>query len=201
MYNYNNTSTYHDVYEYTWWHCTVATSDTRLDKCLVNIKDSYKSSILPPLGESDHGMIHLIPKYRQLLKRQPPVKRTIRTWTIDAMDILQGCLYSTIWDTLTPEDQSLDENVEVVADYINFCVSVVIPSKTVTQYPNNKPWVTKDFKELVNRKKRAVASGNKGEVRTIKCDLKIWVWNAKTHTEIKWKNSLIKKTLRKPGQH
>lgn len=41
-------------------------------------------------------------------------------------------------------------------DYINFCVDC----RTVKCYPNNKPWVTKDIKAILNEKKRAFRDGN-----------------------------------------
>ena len=59
-----------------------------------------------------------------------------------------------------------------ITDYINFCVECNILSKTVKCYPNNKPWVTKDLKLLINQKKAAFHSNDTNNLRTINEQLK-----------------------------
>lgn len=46
---------------------------------------------------------------------------------------------------------SLDELLNVVSSYIPFFHDSVIPSNTVAIFPNNKPWVTKTFKNKLNK--------------------------------------------------
>lgn len=41
----------------------------------------------------------------------------------------------------------------MINDYINFCVQLVIPTKEITVYPNNKSYVTKDIKKVMNQRK------------------------------------------------
>ena len=48
----------------------------------------------------------------------------------------------------------LDQLTEVIADYVNFCVDLNIPTKQVKIFANNKPWITKDVKSVINRKKK-----------------------------------------------
>ena len=36
-----------------------------LDLCLSNIKDAYRGYPKPPVGGSDHQMVHLVPHYKQ----------------------------------------------------------------------------------------------------------------------------------------
>lgn len=43
---------------------------------------------------------------------------------------------------------------QTVSSYISFCVDTNIPEKNITVYPNNKPWVIKDFKNVLNMKKK-----------------------------------------------
>jgi len=57
----------------------------------------------------------------------------------------------------------MDRRVSTITDYINFCRDTVIPVRTVWCYPNNKPWITSDIKDL-NQKKRAFKNGD-GERR------------------------------------
>ena len=50
---------------------------------------------------------------------------------------------------------SLDELNDVVTSYVSFCVDTVIPVQKRRVYPNNKPWVSKQLKNVLNEKKRA----------------------------------------------
>ncbi len=61
--------------------------------------------------------------------------------------VCKGCDFS--------RESSLDNATEIITDYIEFCVDTVIPKKKVKVYPNNKPYVTKEVKDCINRKHRA----------------------------------------------
>ena len=58
----------------------------------------------------------------------------------------------------------MERTVSTITDYINFCRDTVIPVRTVRCYPNNKPWITSDIKDLLNQKKTAFQNGD-GERR------------------------------------
>ena len=45
-----------------------------------------------------------------------------------------------------------------MSDYLKFCEDSVIPTRSVKLYPYNKPWVSKELKEMLNIKKRCIAS-------------------------------------------
>ena len=47
-------------------------------------------------------------------------------------------------------ESTLDSACTVTTDYINFCVESIIPTKTVKVYPNNKTYITKDIKQIMN---------------------------------------------------
>ena len=49
-----------------------------LDICYGNIKAAYVSHSLFPLGESDHTMIHLTPRYKPVLKLSKPEIKSIQ---------------------------------------------------------------------------------------------------------------------------
>ncbi len=55
--------------------------DKILDQCFGNIEGAYVSICRPPLGRSDHNVVHLLPKYHQKLKREKPVVKHIQIWT------------------------------------------------------------------------------------------------------------------------
>ena len=86
----------------------------------------------------------------------------------------------TDWQALCePNNEDIDGLTECITDYINFCVDGIVPAETVCCYPNNKPWVTKDIKAILNEKKMAFRAGNKGEVRDIQRRLKRKIGEAK----------------------
>ena len=107
---------------------------------------------LPPLGRSDHNIVQLIPRYRPLVQREPTVTRTIKEWSDDAVDI--------------------NELTESVCGYTDFCVECTIPQKTVKMFPNNKPWITKRIKGIINSKKLAFLKNDKEEYRSVQKELK-----------------------------
>ena len=43
-----------------------------------NFRDAYKGLPRPPFGKSDHDSILLLPSYRQKLKQEVPVQRTVQ---------------------------------------------------------------------------------------------------------------------------
>ena len=58
-------------------------------------------------------------------------------------------------------------------EYIGFCVDTIIPSRTSNSFSNNKPWVTTDMKNLLNRKKRAFRNGDREQQWRVQEELKM----------------------------
>ena len=70
---------------------------------------------------------------------------------------------------------NIDEQVDTVTSYISFCVDSKIPVKTITIFPNNKPWVNKELKQVLNRKRRILFTGSEEEKevnREVECTIK-----------------------------
>lgn len=61
----------------------------------------------------------------------------------------------------------LEEATDVVTDYITFCKEMIVPTKTVKVFSNNKPWISKALKTTLNEKKVALNSGNRIESKLI----------------------------------
>ena len=72
----------------------------------------------------------------------------------------------------------------------------IVPARTVRCYPNNKPWVTKDIKAILNKKKRAFRGGIKEELRDIQRDLKAKIKEAKDGYRRKLERKLQQNNLR-----
>ncbi|XP_071953435.1 uncharacterized protein [Antedon mediterranea] len=161
--------------------------DKILDCCYGNIKNAYKSSPKAGLGKSDHKMIHLIPAYKQKLKQSKPMVKEIKVWTNDSMEEFKGCLEATNWDVFMNTD-SIDATMETIVEYINFCESSIIKKKEIKIYPNSKPWVTKDIRELLQQKQQAVRNNDVMEKKRIQKLMKKRINDAKRKFGEKIKN-------------
>ena len=72
-------------------HITCSTrGNNTLDLCYTDVNNAYICHKLCPLGNSDHHLIYLRPKYKPLGKREPPAKRTVLAWTPEVWDTLMG---------------------------------------------------------------------------------------------------------------
>ena len=88
---------------------------------------------------------------------------------------MRDCFDVTDWAVLLEEEEmdiDIDRRVSTITDYINFCRDTVIPVRTVRCYPNNKPWITSDIKELLNQKKMAFQNGDGERRRNVQRELK-----------------------------
>ena len=158
--------------------------DTRknrtLDKCYGNVKHAYTAIAKPPLSNSDHNTVHLIPTYKTALKSSKPLVKSINAWTDDSIETLKGCFLCTDWDTFSGEP-NLDNATEVTTDYIKFCVDTVIPKMTIKVYPNNKPYITKEVKDCINRKKQAFKTNDHLQLKTVQKELNQRLKEAREH--------------------
>ena len=97
---------------------------------------------------------------------------TIKEWSDDAVEKLIGSLDCTDWDVFVDSSSDINQLTESVCGYIDFCVECTIPQKTVKYFPNNKPWITKRIKGIINRKKFAFQKNDKEEYRSVQKELK-----------------------------
>ena len=165
-------------------NCTTR-EDRILDLMFCNVKHSYCVKKMSPLGNSDHCMLFCLPTYRQKLKREKPCKVTVRNWNEDCLIELQGCFEWTDWSVLYNVHSDLQSNVDVFTSYIDFCTNMIVPSKCVTIYSNNKPWVTKDVKLLLNEKKRALATHDRSRLKEVQKELNGVISEAKKNYKLK----------------
>ena len=67
---------------------------------------------------------------------------------------------------------SFNELTDVIFSCISFCVESVIPSKHITIFPKNKPWVTNDLKGVLNKKKRVFFQGTTEEKKQVNREIR-----------------------------
>ncbi|GFR72865.1 hypothetical protein ElyMa_002123900, partial [Elysia marginata] len=112
------------------------------------------------------------PKYKPLVHREPPTRKTCTAWTSDAWNNLRASFDCTDWTIFTATANNIHELADTVCSYINFCVDTAVPKKTVRVYSNNKPWVTKEIKKVLYRKKLAYKNNNRDEKISVQKELK-----------------------------
>ena len=160
-----------------------------LDKCYGNIPKAYVGKPCHRLGKSDHQNIRLLPAYKQKLKRSRPVTKQRYAWTDDSTEELRAAFDCTDWDLLFNSSSSLDEATDAITSYVKFCVDSIIPLKTFKMFPNNKPWVTKELRDLLKVKNAALINGNKTRVKEVQREIKRLVDSCKMSYKNKLENN------------
>ena len=134
-------------------HCTTRNTAT-IDYCYSNVKDSYSAIQMANLGESDHNLVFVRPKYLPIVQRIKPKTVLVRNWNAEAITRLQGAFECTDWSVFLESAVNINELTESVVQYIKFCMDDCIPTKLCKFYSNNKPWITKHIKVILNRRKQ-----------------------------------------------
>ena len=133
--------------------------ETNLDHLYSTHRDAYKALPRPPFGKSDHNSILLIPAYKQKLKQEAPVTRSIKKWSDEADAKLQDCFASTDWNMFRDSSDGIEEYTTSVTGFINKCIEDVVPTVTVRTYPNQKPWITGNIHTELKGRAAASKSG------------------------------------------
>lgn len=72
-------------------------------------------------------------------------------WTEDSIETLKDVFLCTDWSIF--HTLELDKATDTIMDYMISCIDSVVAKKDVIVYPNNKPYITKEVKKCINRKK------------------------------------------------
>ncbi|XP_036949323.1 CMP-N-acetylneuraminate-beta-galactosamide-alpha-2,3-sialyltransferase 1-like [Acanthopagrus latus] len=98
-----------------------------------------------------------------------------------------GCTNHVFRDAII---EAINVFADCISEYIGFCMDNSIPTKEVHCYPNNIPWVTSDPKALLNKKNRALSSGDCAELKHIKRELKHGIRESKDNYKRKLEDEL-----------
>lgn len=110
-------------------------------------KRIYSKAKAPPLSNSDHNTVHLIPTYKSVFKTCKPGHKTVNVWTKESMETLKGSFLYTDWSIF----HTLDLDEATTSDYIKFCADNAVHKKETVVYPNNKSYITKEIKQCINK--------------------------------------------------
>jgi hypothetical protein len=97
----------------------------------------------------------LIPAYKQKLMQEVPMTRSIWTWSDDEDAMLQDCFASTDWNMFRDSSNGIEEYTTSVIGFINKCIDNVVPTVTVSTYPNQNSLITGN--DRIELKARAAA--------------------------------------------
>ncbi|KAI5613862.1 hypothetical protein C0J50_9197, partial [Silurus asotus] len=170
--------------------CTTRGNNT-IDLLYANIEDAYKATPLSPLSKSDHILISLHPRYTPLVRREPPSTRIVGRWTPEAEEELRDCFDSTDWSMLLDHrGEDIEQASQCLTDYIHFCLDIVMPTRAVCCYVNNKPWITRETKEVLNRKKRAYKEKNLEKKKAVQAELRCCLRSSRENYKAKIEGKL-----------
>ena len=109
---------------------------------------------------SDHNMINMQPIYRRNLTHSKPQEKEITRLTEESLESLNASFDITDWDMFINNAEDIDDLVDTVTDYIKFNTQMILPTKTLKQYPNNKPWINVTLRKLIVEKHNAFKTGD-----------------------------------------
>ena len=159
--------------------CATTKKNSTIDLCYGSVPGAFRSLSMPPFGASYHNSILLVPIYKPICKRQEQTVISVKCWTENSIASLQACFDCTDWDVFYSSCSDLNELAQTVSSYISFCVDTNIPCKNITVFPNNKPWVTKELKNVINKKKSIFYTGNSQEKKEITREVRNEIRKAK----------------------
>ena len=125
-----------------------------LDLVLASRPDLVSStSILPPLGSSDHAVIHCQLQFSPATRRGK--SRLTRIWAFEKADLskLNNALFSSDWSTVasaTSVDDAWCAWKTIFLDVIN----KFIPSKLVGRVKRKQPWISPALEKVIREKHR-----------------------------------------------
>ena len=102
------------------------------------------------------------------------------------------CFDCTDWQIfLDGCSDNVDDIADTVTSYIQFYEQMVIQTKTVRMFPNNKPWITKQLKGILNEKKHAFQNGDCTSVRWLNKEFRSKLKLAKLQYKDKIERTLL----------
>ena len=81
-------------------------------------------------------------------------------------DALRDCFETTDWNVLhSTHGDDRGVLTHCLMDYLTFCMDVITPTKTARYFSNNKPWVTRRVKAVLNKKQAVFKNRDKEAIK------------------------------------
>ncbi|KAK3540446.1 hypothetical protein QTP70_030998 [Hemibagrus guttatus] len=120
-----------------------------------------------------------------------PTERIIKVWPVGADSVLQDRFQHTDWSMFASEatcgtHTDINTYTSSVLDYINTTIDSVTMEKQITTYPNQKPWMNKEVRLLLNARNAVFRSGKGRELADVMERRKVDILCVQ---ETRWKGS------------
>ncbi|KAI3361850.1 hypothetical protein L3Q82_002181 [Scortum barcoo] len=156
----------------------------------VNLTDTlpkfYQHVTIPTRGNNTLDRVYTPTNETHTEPRHTPTQRTITVWpSDDAVPALQDCFQRTDWQifreaAVREGEVDLEEYTSAVLGYISKCTEDVTSTRTVTDYPNQKPWLNAEVRSLLKASRDAAfRSGDRLALRAARRQLTAGVKRAK----------------------
>lgn len=108
------------------------------------------------------------------MRRQPITTQSVSKWSPEVEETIRDCFDTTAWSVLLESHgEDIEGVTQCLTEYMNFCMDTVVPVRTVSCFPNNKPWVTSEVKAVLNKNKKAFKNRNHEEMRQVQRELNL----------------------------
>ena len=97
---------------------------------------------------------------------------------MDSTSALQDCFEHTDWSVFS-DGADLEEYTSSVLSYVQFCTDAVLPVKTITVFPNQKPWLDSTVRSLLKARDTSYRSGDRLAYSRARAELKKGIKQAK----------------------
>ena len=121
------------------------------------------------LGKSDHNIITAIPCLGTTWKHRPCSQtiKTTRHVTTETKRTFAAALTVINWSSLY-HLSTCQEQFDAFTSVLNSLIEEHFPTTTAVRHSNDKPWVTKGFKALVQDRQRALHEGDTETYRRLR---------------------------------
>ena len=135
--------------------------DRTLDQIFTNLCDYFSAPIsLPPFGLSDHVTVFMGSGTRDNSKPKRKIIKS-RDKCPSKVESVGRFLIGVPWSSLLSPAQSSKEKLSILTGVINFGLDTIMPVRSIKVHETDRPWVSAQLKQLIVRRQKAFASGNK----------------------------------------
>ena len=131
-----------------------------LDQIYTNMFEYHLSPVsAPPFGLSDHMSIIMRPGLRKRSQKSQSRMIKVRDKRPSKIISLGQYLQEIPLDILS-SISSIDQKLYFMTRIINYGLDLIMPEFSVKIHSNDRSWINSSLKSLINRRQKALASGN-----------------------------------------
>ena len=90
--------------------------------------------------------------------------------TDENLETLNASFDMTDQDMFMKNAEIIEELVETTTGHISFNTPLILPTKTLRQYPNNKGWLNSHLRKMITDQHHALKAGNIHNYREMQTD-------------------------------